>query len=172
MKQIFTIFIILCTTLIMASCAEKSVGSSRPNMTESNKQPYGSVFGDDGITIIGGKKKKNEYGPGVEVNSYLWRASLDTIAFMPVASADPFGGVIITDWYTPEQSPNEKFKLNVYIMDRQLRSDGVKVTAFKKVYHQGKGWVDSPTSTEMSRKLEDKILTRARELRIKNRNNG
>ncbi len=170
MRQAFKVFTILCTALILTNCSGKGVQTNRSNMHE-NKQPYGSVFGEDGITLLGKKKKNHQHGPGVEVNSYLWRASLDTVAFMPIASADPFGGLIITDWYTPAQSPNEKFKLNVYIMDRQLRSDGVKVTAFKKVYRKNKGWVDSPTSKEMSRKLEDKILTRARELRIKNRNN-
>lgn len=171
MNQFSKICMLLLAVATLTNCSKEGGGvkTSSANMHTDN-QPYGSVFGEDGITLIGGKKKDAQGGPGIEVNSYLWRASLDTIAFMPVASADPFGGLIITDWYTPEKTPNEKFKLNVYIMDRQLRSDGVKVAAFKQVYSPQKGWVDSHVSSDMSVKLEDKILTRARELRIKNIN--
>ena len=71
-------------------------------------------------------------GPGIGVNSYLWHASLDTVSFLPLASADPFGGVIITDWYSPPATPNERFKVNVFILNRELRADGVKATVFRQ----------------------------------------
>src|SRR5262249_10226610 len=87
-------------------------------------------FGPGGLSL-GGPQKPDDGsadgpggGGGIGVNSFLWRASLDTVAFMPLASADPFGGVIITDWYTPPQSPNERFKINVFILGRTLRADG------------------------------------------------
>ena len=125
-----------------------------------------SVFGGKGLTIFGGKKKQSDDGSsGIGVNSHLWRASLDTISFMPLASADPFGGVIITDWYSDPQKPTERFKLNVFITDKQLVSTGVDVKVFRQV-QQGSAWVDAQTNEELATKLEDSILTRARQLRV------
>ena len=84
---------------------------------------------------------------------------------MPLASADPFGGLIITDWYQPPESPNERLKLQVLIRDRVLRADGLKVAVFRQV-REGEGWLDAPVDPATGTRLEDKILTRARELRI------
>lgn len=125
-----------------------------------------SVFGKDGLAIFGGKnKEKNDGSNGIGVNSYLWRASLDTVSFMPLASADPFGGVIITDWYTAAEKPDERFKVNIFILDKQLRSDGVKVKLFRQVSKGGK-WVDSTVADNTGPQMEDAILTRARQLRV------
>jgi len=126
-----------------------------------------TVFGDGGVSILGGGKKKDEGGSGggIGVNSYLWRATLDTIAFMPLASADPFGGVVITDWYTPPQTPNERLKVTVYILDRALRADGLRVSVFRQV-HDDKGWVDKPTASDTATNMENAILQRAREFRM------
>ena len=99
------------------------------------------------------------------VNAFLWRASLDTLSFMPVASADPFGGVIITDWYTPPESPEDRFKMNVYILGRQLRADGVRVAVFRQS-RDGGGWVDSAVEPRTATNIENQILTRARQLRV------
>ena len=103
---------------------------------------------------------------GIGVNAYLWRASLETIDFMPLAQADPFGGVIITDWYSPPETPGERFKLNVYILDTELRADGVKVAVFRQVNGTDSGWVDAAVDSGTATAIEDNILTRARELRI------
>jgi hypothetical protein len=100
------------------------------------------------------------------VNSFLWRATLDTVSFMPLASADPFGGTILTDWYTPDATKGERFKLNVFILGRQLRSDGVRVRVFRQVLTNKGAWVDSQPTEGMDRQLEDTILTRARQLRV------
>ena len=99
------------------------------------------------------------------VNSYLWHAALDTMAFMPLASADPFGGVIITDWYVAPNSPDERLKVTVYIMDRALRADGLKVVVFRQT-RNGTVWADAAASPDTAHKLEDAILTRARDLRL------
>lgn len=123
-----------------------------------------SIFGKDGLSW-GGKKGEEETGDSITVNSYLWRASLDTVSFMPLASADPFGGVILTDWYSPEGVADERFKLNVFILSKQLRSDGIEVRVFKQ-QKRGNNWVDVDPAPETSRQLEDSILTRARQLRI------
>jgi len=99
------------------------------------------------------------------VNSYLWHASLDTLSFLPLTSADPFGGVIISEWYVAPSSPNERLKVTVYIMDRALRADGLKVVVFRQVKAPA-GWADATPSPDTAHKLEDSILTRARELRL------
>ena len=99
------------------------------------------------------------------VNSYLWHASLDTLSFLPLVSADPFGGVIISEWYVAPSSPNERLKVTVYIMDRALRADGLKVVVFRQTRSTA-GWQDATPSPDTAHKLEDSILTRARELRL------
>ena len=99
------------------------------------------------------------------VNSYLWHATLDTLSFIPLASADPFGGVVITDWYTAPQVPNERMKVTVYILDRALRADGLKVAVFRQTKTVD-GWADAAVAGDTSTRLEDAILTRARELRL------
>ena len=101
----------------------------------------------------------------IGVNAYLWRASLDTLSFLPLTSADPFGGVIISEWYVAPSSPNERLKVTVYIMDRALRADGLKVVVFRQVKAPA-GWADATPSPDTAHKLEDSILTRARELRL------
>jgi hypothetical protein len=104
----------------------------------------------------------------IGVNSYLWRASLDTLAFMPLASADPYGGVIITDWYVNPEKQDERFKCTVYILDTRLRGDALKVTVFKEVSNGAGGWVTSQASDQTSIDVENAILTRARQLRLSN----
>jgi hypothetical protein len=128
-----------------------------------------SIFGEGGLTIGGGESKPDDTGAagtGVGVNSFLWRASLDTVSFMPLVSADPFGGVIITDWYSPPQSPSERFKVNVYILGRALRADGIRVSAFRQQLDGVSGWVDAPVASSTATDLENAILTRARQMRI------
>jgi hypothetical protein len=105
---------------------------------------------------------------GIGVNSYLWRASLDTVAFMPLASADPYGGVIITDWYTNPEKPDERFKVTIYILDTRLRADGLTVTVFKQIKGADGNWVDSTTSNQTQVDFENAILTKARQLRLSN----
>jgi hypothetical protein len=116
---------------------------------------------DTGATIVASGNNRLTLG----VNSYLWHATLDTLAFMPLASADPFGGVVITDWYVAPNAPNERLKVTIYIMDRALRADGLKVVVFRQTNNAG-AWSDAQPSPDTAHKLEDAILTRARELRL------
>jgi hypothetical protein len=130
---------------------------------EANRK---TIFGKGGIEFAGPDKPRGAGGGGgIGVNSFLWRASLDTISFMPVNSADPFGGVIITDWHSPAQVPAERFKLNVYIMGRSLRADGVRVAVFRQVQDTRGTWRDSTLPRETSTDIENAILTKARQLR-------
>ncbi|UYN94892.1 MAG: DUF3576 domain-containing protein [Enhydrobacter sp.] len=129
-------------------------------------QETGSLFGPGGLLGSRSEKRIDE-GPGVAVNAFLWRASLDTINFIPLISADPFGGVIITDWYTPAESPNERIKVQITILDRELRADGVRVSVFKQqTSPRGGAWVDAQVDPRTNTEIEDAILTRARQLRI------
>jgi len=100
----------------------------------------------------------------IGVNSYLWRAAIDTLSFAPLLTADSNGGVIITDWYVSPSNPGERAKLTVSILDQELRADALRVAASRQL-NQGGVWVDAPVSAATVQKLEDIILTRARDLR-------
>lgn len=100
----------------------------------------------------------------IGVNAYLWRATLDTLSFMPLLQTDSNGGVVVTDWYANPQNPGERVKVTVSILDQDLRADAVRVAASRQV-NQGGTWVDAPVQAATVQKLEDVILTRARDLR-------
>lgn len=102
---------------------------------------------------------------GLGVNGFLWRATLDTLSFMPLTTADPTGGVVITDWHANPQVPDERFKLTVYILDTHLRADGVKVSVFRQE-KVGSQWQDAATNPATAAQLENQILRRARELKV------
>jgi Domain of unknown function (DUF3576) len=142
------------------------IGQQGP--ASSGSMPGGSVLGDSSLVFGTAKSKSSDNGAGgggaLGVNAYLWRGALDTLSFMPLASADPFGGVIITDWYTPAATSGERFKATAYILGRELRSDGVRVTIFRQVLQNGQ-WVDSGVSPVTIGEIENKVLSRARELR-------
>jgi hypothetical protein len=135
--------------------------------TWSDAAPQETVFGPGGLNLFGGSKKGDDQGGGgIGVNAYLWRATLDTVAFMPLISADPFGGVIITDWYQPPESPGERLKLTIFILDRQLHADGIRVTVFRQTRDSSNQWTDAPVEAKTSTDMENAILNRAREMRI------
>jgi Domain of unknown function (DUF3576) len=152
----------------------RPVGEDEYNDYRNNNGDRGKLFGDQGLVFGVGKGARPngaEEGAALGVNAYLWRGALDTLAFMPLASADPFGGVIITDWYQPPASPGERFKATAYILGRQLRADGIKVTIFRQVEERG-AWVDAPIAHTTSAEIEDKVLARARELRSQTAQRG
>ncbi len=150
-------------TVYPSSKNRKKAGSTSTYNDEDS-----SIFGPGGLSIFGGGEASEGApgGPGIGVNSYLWRASLDTISFMPLASADPFGGVIITDWYAPPETAQERFKINLYILGRDLRADGVRAAVFRQRQDSWGTWVDAEVAQETALDLENAILTRARQLRI------
>jgi hypothetical protein len=164
---------LLVLSFALAACEGVEVKEDAPPVDprkyDRNSQPgdagRNTVFGAGGL-FSGGKKLPRESGSsGIGVNSFLWRASLDTVAFMPLSSADPFGGVIITDWYAPPETPNERFKMTVYILDRQLRADAIKVAVFRQ-RQSGGTWASAPVDRKTVTELENAILARARELRV------
>jgi len=100
----------------------------------------------------------------IGVNSYLWRASLETLAFMPLLQADSAGGVLVTDWYSNPDNPGERVKVSVAILDEDLRADAIRVAASRQVL-QGGAWVEAPVQAATVQRLEDIILTKARDIR-------
>lgn len=158
--------------LILAGCGgirtEPAPAQTVESMDRLERQraEQGSILGEGGLSFgLGRREDPNSGATGIGVNSFLWRASLDSAAFMPIVQADPFGGVILTDWYTPPEAPAERFKLNIFILDRTLRADGVRVAAFRQV-REGGEWADAPVDPAVADALEETILTRARELRV------
>ena len=158
---------------LLAACSNsRFVGNEEygtDNQREMILRQTGGDPGASGLVVFGvDRSRQNQAagggGAGMTVNAFLWRATLDTRSFMPLASADPFGGVIITDWYTPPAADGERFKATAYVTTRQLRSDGVRVQVFRQVNQRGT-WVDAPTSAATNSEMEDRVLARARELR-------
>ena len=166
------ILLIMLGLTILSACssvekeAKYPTGMARDGLDQgdiySEKE---SILGEDGLRIFGESKDKGPSGDSITVNSYLWRASLDTVSFMPLANVDPFGGVILTDWYSDPATPNERYKLNVFIIGSQLRSDAIRVSAFQQKSRNGK-WVDVSVDKSVATKVEDTILTRARQIRV------
>lgn len=131
---------------------------------ELRREQSGTVFGEGGL-FGGATASAATDGTGLGVNAYLWRATLDTVSIWPVSSVDAHGGVILTDWYSPPQSPGERLKLNVYILDRALRADGVRVAVFRQVRAANGDWQEAAVQPETASRLEDAILMRARQMR-------
>lgn len=116
----------------------------------------------------GGARPATAAQTGIGVNAFLWRASLDTMAFMPLANADPWGGVINYDWYTDPATPNERFKATIFILDTRLRADALNVTVTKEVRDSAGQWVGARVAAQTETDLENAILTKARQLNLAN----
>ncbi|MGG5820625.1 DUF3576 domain-containing protein [Falsiroseomonas sp. HW251] len=167
------------TIVVLAGCSSATQDNANfrvPGQDEYNSgagrdRVRGRLGGTDGLLLFGTDRASRTTaaadagGGGIGVNAFLWRATLDTLSFMPLSSADPFGGVVITDWYTPPGVTGERFRATAYIMGRQLRSDGVRVVIFRQEQQRNGNWVDSPVSAGTAGELEDQVLARARELR-------
>jgi hypothetical protein len=159
--------------LLLAACGGENFrvpGQDEYRDDSKRATVRGRLGGSDGLLIFGndrserGRGGDGAEGAGLGVNAYLWRATLDTLSFMPLSSADPFGGVVITDWYQPPTANGERFRATAYILGRQLRSDGVRVSIFRQELRGGQ-WMDAPVAQSTASELEDRVLARARELR-------
>ena len=156
---------ILLAVMLLAGCGGANVKPTQNSDFNDPRliKPDGGITGGGGV-IFGNRAPAQDGGSAIGVNAFLWRSSLDTLSFMPLASADPFGGVIITDWYQPVPGSGERFKATAYILGRQLRADGLKLAIFRQVL-QGGQWTDAPVAPATVTEIENKILARARELR-------
>ena len=168
-RRVWPITAPLLALVALFGCADVDPDTTYPESIgkQSTYDPgkQGSIFGDDGINIFGGSGQTAAGSP-IPVSSFLWRASLDTLSFMPLISADPFGGVIITDWFTPPESVNERFKVTVYILSSELRSDGLRVAVFRQQNDGSGNWIDGQVGIATTSELEKTILTRARQMRV------
>jgi hypothetical protein len=169
-KFAHTGFVLGLLMLWLTGCSSLGLDSdaSYSDKDRDNLYKNGSVLSDKGgadLLNLGGEDNKGSGGAGIGVNGFLWRATLDTVSFMPISSADPFGGVIITDWYSAPDAQGERMRLNIYIRDRDLRADGVRVSVFRQV-KSGSGWSDAPVAPATASSLENAILTKARQIRL------
>ncbi len=169
-KQISTILITTIFSFATIACGSLFEGgdsSSFPvDPDDRRKAERGKVTGEEGLSLGGGNKNKESSSP-IGVNGFLWRATLDTLSFMPMTSADPFGGVILTDWYEDPTARGERLKITALILDRTLRADGIKISVFKQALDANNLWRDKQINASIAKKIEDTILTRARELKVK-----
>ena len=154
---------IVFASMWLAACAGTTFEPPTPEPVPEG----GLLFGPEGVQLLnlGGGNGGGGGGGAIGVNSFLWRASLDTLSFMPLSSADPFGGVIITDWYAPpDAGDGERFKLTVFILDMNLRADAIKVSVFRQERQAANEWLDADVNPATATDLENAILIRARQM--------
>ncbi len=148
--------VLLAGLPLLAGCGGGDAGSTKALPDTPYTDP------NSGVPIVPEAGKANtqqEAGASLQVNKYLWRGALETLGFMPFASTDPFGGVIVTDWYSPPSTQGERFKATAYVLGRELRTDGLKLTIFRQV-REGGQWEDAPVSPATAADIEGKILAR------------
>ena len=138
---------------------------------ETRLSTGGGLFGSDGLSLFGNVKEEGSGGSfaniGMPINPYLWSASLETLSFIPLSSADPFGGTIFTDWYSSELNENERCKINVFITGAELKTQNLRVSSFCEVFKDNK-WVGVGTNSQDNISLENAILNKAKKLKLKN----
>jgi hypothetical protein len=159
--------IALCATVAvggLSGCASRNRDQSGPKVYSAQQQRHGFL----GLGRRAAPADSEAQGT-LGVNSFLWRAALDTMSFMPLQSADPYGGLIITDWYSAPEKADERFKATVYILDTRLRADGLNVALQKQVRAPDGSWRDAAVAPQTETDLENAILTKARQLRVNGR---
>jgi hypothetical protein len=150
----------LGTALLLSSCA-----GLKTTPVEQPEEPVSVITGKPGgLKLSDFGTKETSSGDSLPVNALLWRAALDIASFVPLDDVDTFGGSIVTEWHQPKETPNQRLKLTMFVVGRELRSDAITVRAYIQ-NRLGTEWVDAGRDEALGRKLEDLVLTRARELR-------
>ena len=157
--------VIVLTTLLLASCSNVDVTPQ----TQADEGPVSIITGKSGGWSLSDFMNQSEsQSTALPVNAILWRASLDIAALLPISDVDTFGGTIVTEWYSLPEKPNERIKLTIFIVGRELRSDAVRVVVNVQTRDGLQDdWGNNFRDLEFSRRLEDLILNRAREIRAK-----
>jgi hypothetical protein len=154
--------LIVGAVLLFSSCS-----SFKTTPVDESEGPISVITGKpnkDGIKLVDLTKKDKPSGDGLPVNALLWRAALDIASFVPLDDVDTFGGSIVTEWYQSDDSKDQRLKLTMFVIGRELRSDAITVHAYLQ-NRRGTEWVDAGRDEALGRKLEDLVLARARELR-------
>ncbi len=153
--------------LSLVACGnDLTIEPDYPENQKTGVENMGSLFDGNSLSLFSSSTSEAS-SPTLAVNSFLWRAALETFSFMPLTTADQLSGIIITDWYSEPSVPDERMKVTILILDKSLRADALRITAFREK-RTSLGWETSPVADQTSRKLEDVVLVRARELRIAN----
>jgi len=158
-RKVGVLSLVLCTTLLLPACSSLKSASS-----EKSEEPVSVITGKPGGIKFSDLNKKDQPDVGMPVNALLWRAALDIASFVPLDDVDTFGGSIVTEWHQSADNPDQRLKLTIFVLGVELRSDAIRVQTYTQK-KQGNDWVDSGRDEALARKLEDLILTRARELR-------
>lgn len=175
------LFVALSGSLLLTACGDQELSKDNDIRAardtaypqadiDRQRSRLGKLTGDEGLLSLGGAGDDDGTGGNnpLGVNSFLWRATLDTLAFLPIVSPDPFGGVITTDWYEDPEARGERYKVNALILDRKLSASSLKITVFRQERNaKTQAWEDAAVDPSMGRKLEDTVLTRARQMRVK-----
>ena len=152
-------FMMLTILLGLAACSGSTpIEEKGPGSIITGRAEQGVGLGD--IALLGGKSN----GVGLPINALLWRASLDILSTIPLDDVDTFGGTIVTEWYQLNKTSDERIKMTAFVLDRELRADGIRVVVYVQK-RAGNSWQDSGTDSEMGKQIEELILTRAREIR-------
>ncbi len=167
------LFLVLSCALV--SCAQNQETTSKeakelhgPPMgrQEERKENFGKILGDDAFRIDLARGNPSNGSGMMGVNPHLWKASFETVHFIPLVSSDAVGGVIITDWYTSPNAPNERLKITIRIIGTELKTDALSVSVFKQIKSTKQEWAPAQADEKLARDFEDVILSRARDIRI------
>ena len=176
-RRLSTLSLTIAFAAALSACGAPSVEADYPDTDTMATAESGSIFDfftfdkkDPALDAQAASPKAAAPVRGLSVNAVLWQASLETLSFMPLASADPVGGVIISDWYNDPVATNERVKVNLIISGLELRADALRVSLFRETL-RGSQWVATATSPKAARQLENIILTRARDLSASRRAN-
>ena len=171
LKDCRSLLFLALTCIIMAGCAGNfelpdwvDAEASRERAQEREQKRDGGPSGKIQNNLLLFQSDTADKGASIGVNALLWRASLDTVSFMPLEQADPYGGIIMTEWYINPENPNERYKIIIYILDTRLRADALRVSFFMQQLIDGE-WVNKTTSDETRISLENSILTKARQFK-------
>ena len=156
-------FVLLASLLFLTACS--GLNTTAP-VQEKDPEDTGSFLtgkSTRGVSLTD-LPGLNSGGAGLPINALLWRASLDVTSILPIDDVDVFSGSILTEWYSLPNKPDERIKLAIFVLDRELRSDGIRVVVYVQS-HNGNTWQDAGIDPELGAQLEELILTRAREIR-------
>ena len=161
-KNLKTIFALILSSIILISCGGKFPGAdARKYDPDPKKRVAKNLEEGRGFRL---SDQMDKSGGGVfefASSNELWRASLDTIDFMPLASVNYSGGIIITDWYSTDQNSNESIKISIRFLTNEIRSDALDIKVFNKKCVTQSNCVTSEKKGDINNELKTKILKTA-----------